>query len=414
MVQQRASALMWGPILQNSHTDHSQPAVCSFSTLILAREKLNIRIRLHKLKRFQQNATAPIIKAAFIHLHEWKLYHWQSLHALYVETPSVVSDVSLTSGTDDPAHTWYHGTIQYNTTYIVLFWLPIVFMFCLLWNCAKRPSSVLRLASRKQLNNKFWWSICYNTDEKTRLKLIAHPKTCNDRRGQGSGGWPAASCRPVGWSRWWKGPCRQHPFISRWAKSLWCEIQAYHCPSVQLSTTHILSFISQTAICSHIPGFSPSVFSYLTKPYIFEASLRRCFKLTECRSYVSCLEWSNRHFGMDHKINVPKTKLPPICEVMLLQGLLHNANIISSWILTDGYIWLFLVKLSNYLHYRFFNPSSWNTETERGNERKWKRDRIKNSRGLSLALFRQCSRAEHWRHRWGKRQGLPVVNTAES
>lgn len=62
-------------------------------------------------------------------------------------------------------------------------------------------------------------------------------------------GWPEASCRPVGWSWWRKGACRHHPLISCWAKSLWSEILACHCPSVQLPTTHILSFISQTAIC---------------------------------------------------------------------------------------------------------------------------------------------------------------------
>lgn len=62
-------------------------------------------------------------------------------------------------------------------------------------------------------------------------------------------GCPEASCRPVGWSWWRKEACRHHPLISCWAKSLWSEILPHHCPSVQLPTTHILSFISQTAIC---------------------------------------------------------------------------------------------------------------------------------------------------------------------
>ncbi len=75
----------------------------------------------------------------------------------------------------------------------------------------------------------------------------AHP--CFPHVSESSGGWPEASCRPVGWNWWRKGACRHHPFISCWAKSLWSEILPHHCPSVQLPTTHILSFISQIAIC---------------------------------------------------------------------------------------------------------------------------------------------------------------------
>ncbi len=80
------------------------------------------------------------------------------------------------------------------------------------------------------------------------MSLCSPPmlSTCMSRK---QWGWPEASCRTLGWSWWRKGACRHHPFISCRAKSLWSEILPHHCPSVQLPTTHILSFISQTAIC---------------------------------------------------------------------------------------------------------------------------------------------------------------------